>query len=85
MSISEFRIGEGFERPERSAAPKSASRRPLHCSGDFVDFASTVPVGLFLYSLKTNEGVNVFQAGGYHAYMQCLNKSFPMTTFKLSR
>jgi hypothetical protein len=38
---------------------------------------STVPVGLFLYSLKTDSGVNIFAEGGFHAYMQCLGKSFP--------
>ena len=39
--------------------------------------ASTVPVGLFLYSLKTDSGVNIFEEGGFHAYMRCLRKSFP--------
>jgi hypothetical protein len=39
--------------------------------------ASTVPVGLFLYSLKTDSGVNIFKEGGFHAYMRCLGKSFP--------
>ena len=38
--------------------------------------ASTVPVGLFLYSLKTDSGVNIFAEGGFHAYMRCLGKSF---------
>ena len=38
--------------------------------------ASTVPVGLFLYSLKTDSGVNIFSEGGFHAYMRCLGKSF---------
>jgi hypothetical protein len=37
---------------------------------------STVPVGLFLYSLKTDSGVNIFSEGGFHAYMRCLGKSF---------
>jgi hypothetical protein len=36
--------------------------------------ASTVPVGLFLYSLKTDTGVNIFEEGGFHTYMQCLRK-----------
>jgi hypothetical protein len=39
--------------------------------------ASTVPVGLFLYSLKTDSGINIFAEGGFHAYMRCLGKSFP--------
>jgi hypothetical protein len=37
---------------------------------------STVPVGLFLYSLKTDAGFDVFRPGGYHAYLQCLSTSF---------
>lgn len=40
--------------------------------------ASTVPVGLFLYSLKSNVGLDVFKKGGFHAYMQCLSASFPL-------
>lgn len=39
--------------------------------------ASTVPMGLFLYSLKTDGGVNIFEDGGFHMYMRCLGKSFP--------
>jgi hypothetical protein len=37
---------------------------------------STVPVGLFLYSLKTDAGFDIFRPGGYHAYVQCLDVSF---------
>jgi hypothetical protein len=37
---------------------------------------STVPVGLFLYSLKTDAGFDIFSPGGYHAYVQCLGNSF---------
>lgn len=33
---------------------------------------STVPVGLFLYSIKTINGLNVFRYTGWHAYMSCL-------------
>ena len=33
---------------------------------------STVPVGLFLYSLKTQLGLDLFKTGGFHAYMQCV-------------
>jgi hypothetical protein len=40
---------------------------------------STVPVGLFLYSLKTEVGVDIFKHGGYHAYVQCLRQSFPLS------
>jgi hypothetical protein len=39
---------------------------------------STVPVGLFLYSLKTAVGFDLFKPGGVHAYMQCLHSSFPL-------
>ena len=39
---------------------------------------STVPVGLFLYSLKTEVGLDIFRHGGFHAYMQCLRTSFPL-------
>lgn len=33
---------------------------------------STVPVGLFLYSLKNDMKINVFNETGFHAYMGCL-------------
>jgi hypothetical protein len=39
--------------------------------------ASTVPVGLFLYSLKTGADIDIFNPGGFHRYMECLGKSFP--------
>jgi uncharacterized protein YqfA (UPF0365 family) len=39
--------------------------------------ASTVPVGLFLYSLKTGAHIDIFYPGGFHRYMECLGKSFP--------
>ena len=39
---------------------------------------STIPVGLFLYSLKTAVGFDLFKPGGVHAYMQCLHSSFPL-------
>ena len=35
---------------------------------------STVPVGLFLYSLKSDIGINVFSKTGFHAYVQCLRE-----------
>jgi hypothetical protein len=40
--------------------------------------ASTVPVGLFLYSLKNEAGIDIFAHGGFHAYVQCLKSSFPL-------
>ena len=40
-----------------------------------VYLASTVPVGLFLYSLKSDIlGINIFTKTGFHAYMQCLQE-----------
>jgi hypothetical protein len=39
---------------------------------------STIPVGLFLYSLKTAVGFDLFKHGGVHTYMQCLRSSFPL-------
>ena len=41
---------------------------------------STIPVGLFLYSLKSAAGIDIFSPGGFHAYMQCLGTSFPLRT-----
>ena len=45
-----------------------------------VYFASTVPVGLFIYSMKTKVGLDIFRDGGFHAYMICLSRSFPLST-----
>jgi hypothetical protein len=41
--------------------------------------ASTVPVGLMLYGLKSRVGWDVFAEGGFHAYVQCLQSSFPLS------
>jgi hypothetical protein len=41
---------------------------------------STIPVGLFLYSLKSAAGLDIFSRGGFHTYMQCLETSFPLRT-----
>ena len=46
---------------------------------------STVPVGLFLYSLKTHEGINIFEPGGFDTYMQCLRTSFELTDMNYLR
>jgi hypothetical protein len=43
-----------------------------------VYLASTVPVGLFIYSIKTEVGLDIFREGGFHAYMGCLSRSFPL-------
>lgn len=44
-----------------------------------VYLASTVPVGLFIYSMKTEVGLDIFRDGGFHAYMTCLSRSFPLS------
>ena len=41
-------------------------------------FASTVPMGLFLYGLKSEVGLDIFKTGGFHNYMLCLSASFPL-------
>lgn len=35
---------------------------------------TSVPVGLFLYSMKSDLGINVFSKTGFHAYMHCLRQ-----------
>lgn len=35
---------------------------------------TSVPVGLFIYSLKSDLGINVFSKTGYHSYVQCLRQ-----------
>ena len=36
--------------------------------------ASTVPVGLFIYSIKSDIGINIFSHTGFHSYVQCLRE-----------
>lgn len=38
----------------------------------FLYLASTVPIGLFLYSLKTNSDIDLFKSTGFHGYLTCL-------------
>lgn len=33
---------------------------------------TSVPLGLFIYSWKTNSGLNIFSRTGFHSYMSCL-------------
>lgn len=33
---------------------------------------SSVPVGLFIYSLKTENNINIFSKTGFHSYLSCL-------------
>lgn len=57
---------------------KWAPRIALYAVLFVVYLASTVPVGLFLYSIKSKVGLDLFKGGGFHAYMQCLSRSFPL-------
>ena len=41
--------------------------------------ASTVPVGLLIYSMKNNAGLQIFGDRGFHEYMRCLSSSFPLS------
>jgi hypothetical protein len=57
---------------------KPAGKIALYALVFVLYLASTIPVGLFLYSLKSAEGINIFKRGGFHAYLRCLNTSFPL-------
>lgn len=36
---------------------------------------STVPVGLFIYSIKSDKlGIDIFSKTGFHTYLQCLRE-----------
>ncbi len=35
---------------------------------------TSIPVGLFLYSLKTDLGINIFSSTGFHSYVSCLKQ-----------
>jgi hypothetical protein len=37
-------------------------------------FLTVIPVGLFLYSVKSDLGINMFTKGGFHSYMHCLRQ-----------
>lgn len=37
-----------------------------------VYLVTSVPVGLFLYSLKSNMNIDVFSRTGFHSYLYCL-------------
>jgi hypothetical protein len=58
----------------------SARRIGLYALIFALYLASTVPVGLFLYSVKSAVGLDIFSEGGFHTFMQCLDKSFPLRT-----
>jgi len=35
---------------------------------------TSVPVGLFLYSAKSEYGIDVFKRTGFHGYLSCLQE-----------
>ncbi len=37
---------------------------------------ASIPVGLFLYTVKSNKDINIFSNSGFHAYAQCLDHEF---------
>jgi uncharacterized protein YqfA (UPF0365 family) len=57
---------------------KSALRVALYSVIFVLYLVSTVPVGLFIYSIKTAVGIDIFKEGGFHTYMHCLRTSFPI-------
>lgn len=44
---------------------------------------STVPVGLLVYSLKTEMGWNIFRRTGYHSYLRCLQREADKVQFEM--
>lgn len=58
----------------------SGRRIALYAALFVIYLISTVPVGLFLYSVKTAIGFDIFKEGGFHTYMRCLSTSFPLST-----
>ena len=36
---------------------------------------SVVPVGLVLYSIKSEIGWDIFKVGGYHTYLTCIHRA----------
>lgn len=38
----------------------------------FLYLASSVPVGLFIYSLKMDLGLDIFSRTGFHGFLYCL-------------
>src|SRR5262245_58850511 len=59
---------------------KAWRRIGLYTFALIVYLASTVPVGLLIYSIKTGVGLDIFRDGGFHAYMACLSSSFPLSS-----
>ena len=64
--------------PSPSSAPLSSSRWRKRLVYGFVFLlfyiVTVMPVGLFVYSLKNEWNINVFQNTGFHAYLACLDR-----------
>lgn len=46
---------------------------------------STIPVGLLLYSIKTNSNINIFEKTGFHAYQTCLKEQIKLIHVEKTR
>jgi hypothetical protein len=57
-------------------AMKPARRIALYALVFVLYLASTVPVGLLLYSAKNALGFQLFREGGLHDFMRCVKVSF---------
>lgn len=64
------------QRPQRSTAVRWIRRGIIGVALFVLYLASTIPIGLALYSLKAEAGYDFFKAGGFHTYMQCVETSF---------
>ena len=40
---------------------------------------SVMPVGLFLYAMKSEAGINLIRVGGYHRFVGCLSEAVRTT------
>lgn len=57
-------------------AMKPAHRIALYAIVFALYLASTVPVGLLLYSVKNGLGLQIFKEGGLHDFVRCVKTSF---------
>ena len=53
-----------------------ARRLALYALVFLLYLASTVPVGLLLYSVKNGLGFQLFREGGLHDFVRCVKTSF---------
>ena len=40
----------------------------------FFYIATAIPLGIYIYSLKSEKGINLFQSTGVHSYIHCLRQ-----------